>query len=75
MTDAVTDAVPDEVATWQQRPLDLVYPLVLFDALWVKIRDEGTVRNKAIHIALGVRVNGTKEVMPLWLEQKEGARF
>ena len=71
----VTDAVLDEVATWQQRPLDPVYPLVFFDALRVKIRDEGMVRNKAIHIALGVRADGGKEVLGLWLEQNEGAKF
>jgi putative transposase len=71
----VTDAVLDEVATWQQRPLDPVYPLVFFDALRVKIRDEGMVRNKAIHIALGVRADGAKEVLGLWLEQNEGAKF
>jgi putative transposase len=71
----VTDAVLDEVATWQQRPLDPVYPLVFFDAIRVKIRDEGMVRNKAIHIALGVRADGAKEVLGLWLEQNEGARF
>jgi putative transposase len=71
----VTDAVLDEVATWQQRPLDACYPLVFFDALRVKIRDEGMVRNKAIHIALGVRADGAKEVLGLWLEQNEGAKF
>jgi putative transposase len=71
----VTDAVLDEVAAWQQRPLDPAYPLVFFDALRVKIRDEGTVRNKAIHIALGVRADGQKEVLGLWIEQNEGARF
>jgi putative transposase len=71
----VTDAVLDEVAIWQQRPLDPVYPLVFFDALRVKIRDEGMVRNKAIHIALGVRADGAKEVLGLWLEQNEGAKF
>jgi len=54
----VTDAVLEEVATWQQRPLDPVYPLVFFDAIRVKIRGEGMVRNKAIHIALGVRADG-----------------
>src|SRR3546814_3180848 len=54
----VTDAVLDEVATWQQRPLDPIYPLVFFDAIRVKIRDEGMVRNKAFHIALGVRADG-----------------
>ncbi|HWU63903.1 IS256 family transposase [Sphingopyxis bauzanensis] len=71
----VTDAVLDEVATWQQRPLDPIYPLVFFDAIRVKIRDEGMVRNKAFHIALGVRADGGKEVLGLWLEQNEGAKF
>lgn len=71
----MTDAVLDEVATWQQRPLDPVYPLIFFDAIRVKIRDEGMVRNKAIHIALGVRADGAKEVLGLWLEQNEGAKF
>lgn len=71
----VTDAVLNEVTTWQQRPLDQVYPLVFFDAIRVKIRDEGMVRNKAIHIALGVRADGAKEVLGLWLEQNEGAKF
>ena len=70
---AVTDAVLDEVAAWQARPLEPVYPLVFFDALRVKIRDEGLVRNKAVHIALGVRADGTKEILGLWLEQNEGA--
>jgi putative transposase len=72
---AVTDAVLDDVAAWQARPLEPVYPLVFFDALRVKIRDEGLVRNKAIHIALGVRADGTKEILGLWLEQNEGAKF
>jgi putative transposase len=72
---AVTDAVLEEVTAWQARPLEAVYPLVFFDALRVKIRDEGLVRNKAIHIALGVRADGTKEILGLWLEQNEGAKF
>ncbi len=72
---AVTDAVLDEVATWQARPLEPTYPLVFFDALRVKIRDEGLVRNKAIHVALGVRADGTKEILGLWIEQNEGAKF
>src|ERR687890_157394 len=55
LVSAVTDAVLDEIATWQARPLEPVYPLVFFDALRVKVRDEGLVRNKAVHIALGVR--------------------
>src|SRR5918912_392764 len=72
---AVTDAVLEEVAAWQARPLEPVYPLVFFDALRVKIRDEGLVRNKAVHVALGVRPDGTEEVLGLWLEQNEGAKF
>ena len=56
-------------------PLEPVYPLVFFDALRVKVRDEGIVRNKAVHIALGVRADGGKEILGLWLEQNEGAKF
>src|SRR6476619_7335513 len=72
---AVTDAVLEEIAAWQARPLEPVYPLVFFDALRVKVRDEGRVRNKAVHIALGVRADGAKEILGLWLEQNEGAKF
>jgi putative transposase len=72
---AVTDAVLDEVAEWQNRPLDAVYPLIFFDAIRVKIRDEGFVRNKAVYIALGILPNGTKEILGLWIEQTEGAKF
>lgn len=72
---AVTDAVLEEVSAWQNRPLDAVYPLVFFDALRVKIRDEGLVRNKAIHVALGVRADGIKDILGLWIEQNEGAKF
>jgi len=72
---AVTDAVLDEVAEWQNRPLDAGYPLVFFDALRVKIRDEGFVRNKAVYIALGVMPDGTKDILGLWIEQTEGAKF
>src|SRR3712207_3761439 len=75
LVSAVTDAVLDEIAAWQARPLEPVYPLVFFDALRVKIRDEGLVRNKAVHIALGVRADGAKEILGLWLEQNEGAKF
>ncbi|MBU9313235.1 IS256 family transposase, partial [Burkholderia multivorans] len=71
----VTDAVIDEVREWQQRPLEPMYPVVFFDALRVKIRDEGVVRNKAIYLALGVRRDGTRDVLGLWIEQTEGARF
>jgi putative transposase len=72
---AVTDAVLEEIAAWQARPLEAAYPLVFFDALRVKVRDEGLVRNKAVHIALGVRADGSKEILGLWLEQNEGAKF
>jgi putative transposase len=72
---AVTDAVLEEIATWQARPLEPVYPLVFFDALRVKVRDEGLVRNKAVHVALGVRADGGKEILGLWIEQSEGAKF
>jgi putative transposase len=75
LVSAVTDAVLDEVAEWQNRPLEALYPLVFLDALRVKVRDEGTVRNKAIHVALGVRADGAKEVLGLWIEQTEGAKF
>lgn len=72
---AVTDAVLEEVAEWQNRPLDAVYPLVFFDAIRVKIRDEGFVRNKAVYIALGILPDGAKEILGIWIEQTEGAKF
>lgn len=75
LVSAVTDAVLDEVAEWQNRPLEALYPLVFLDALRVKVRDEGTVRNKAVYVALGVRPDGTKDVLGLWIEQTEGAKF
>ena len=71
----VTDAVLEQVTEWQNRPLDALHALVFFDALRVKIRDEGTVRNKAVYLALGVRPDGTKEILGLWIEQTEGAKF
>jgi len=70
---AVADAVLEEIAAWQARPLEPVYPLVFFDALRVKVRDEGILRNKAVHIVLGVRADGAKQI--LGLEQNEGAKF
>jgi putative transposase len=72
---SVTDAVLEAVAEWQGRPLDTCYPLVFFDAIRVKIRDEGFVRNKAVYIALGIQPDGTKEVPGIWIEQTEGAKF
>ncbi|WP_139217179.1 IS256 family transposase [Collimonas sp. OK607] len=71
----ITDEVLDEVAQWQQRPLETMYPIVYFDALRLKIRDEGTVKNKAVYLALGIRADGKKEVLGLWIEQTEGAKF
>ncbi len=65
----------EQVAEWQNRPLDAVHALVSFDALRVKVRDEGTVRNKAMHIALGVRPDGAKGALGLWIEQTQGAKF
>ncbi len=75
LVSAVTDAVLDEVAQWQARPLEPAYAIVYFDALRVKIRDEGTVKNKAVYLAIGVRCSGHKEVLGLWIEQTEGAKF
>lgn len=71
----VTDAVLEEVREWQNRPLDPVYPVVFFDALRVKIRDEGLVRNKAVYVALAITAEGDREVLGLWIEQTEGAKF
>ena len=71
----VTDAVLETVAEWQGRPLDACYPLVFFDAIRVKIRDEGFVRHKAAYIALGLLPDGTKEILGIWIEQTEGAKF
>ncbi len=71
----VTDSVNEDVKEWQNRPLEQVYPIVLFDALRVKIRDEGTVKNKAVYIALGTNPDGIKDVLGIWIEQNEGAKF
>jgi putative transposase len=71
----VTDAVLEEVGRWQARPLDALYAVVFFDALRVKMRDEGTVRNKAVYLAVGVSPDGRKDVLGLWIEQTEGAKF
>jgi putative transposase len=71
----VTSAVVEDVVAWQGRPLDAVYPIVYLDALVVKVRDQGVVRNKSVYLALGVTVAGSKEVLGLWIEQNEGAKF
>ena len=71
----VTDAVMETVAEWQNRPLETSYPLIFFDAMRVKIRDEGLVRNKAVYLALGVQADGTKDILGIWIETTEGAKF
>lgn len=71
----VTDAVLEEVTTWQSRPLDPLWPIVYLDAIHVKIREGGTLKTKAIHIALGVNMEGKKEVLGLWIAENEGAKF
>jgi putative transposase len=71
----VTDAVLEEVQAWQSRPLDAVYPIVYMDALFVKIRESGHVQNRAIHVVIGVTLEGQKEVLGLWTNQTEGAKF
>jgi putative transposase len=71
----VTDAVVQEVAAWQGRPLEPLYPVMFFDALRAKIRDEGLVRTKAIYLALAVLPDGTRDILGLWIEQTEGAKF
>ena len=71
----VTDAVQAEVAAWQQRALEPMYPVVFFDALRVKMRDEGTVRSKAVYLALAVLPDGSRDILGIWIEQTEGAKF
>ncbi len=72
---SVTDEVMAEVTAWQSRPLEAMYPVVFFDALRVKIRDEGVVRSKAIYLALGVQRDGSRDILGLWIESTEGAKF
>ena len=72
---SVTDAVMSEVSAWQGRPLEPMYPVVFFDALRVKIREDAVVRNKAIYLALGVLPDGTRDILGLWIENTEGAKF
>ena len=71
----VTDSVLAEVTDWQARPLETVYPVVFFDALRVKVREDNMVRNKAVYLALGVRRDGSREILGLWIETTEGAKF
>jgi putative transposase len=71
----VTEAVQEEVPAWQNRPLDELYPIVYMDALRVKIREDRQIENRAIHVAIGVNLAGTKEVLGLWATENEGAKF
>src|SRR5215468_226874 len=71
----VTEAVMEEVKAWQSRPLDEVYPILYMDALRVKVRDGGHIQNKAIHVAMGVNLEGHKEILGLWTAQNEAAKF
>lgn len=71
----VTDAVIDEVKEWQTRPLDAVYPVLYLDALHVKVKSQGRVSNKAIYLAFGINLSGTKEVLGMWASDSEGRSF
>jgi putative transposase len=71
----VTDGVIEEVQAWQSRPLEAVYPIVFFDALLVKIKDSGQIKNKAVYLALGVNMEGQKELLGMWIQETEGAKF
>jgi transposase-like protein len=71
----VVDAVAEEVLAWQQRPLEALYPVIYLDAIVVKVRDGGHVRNKAAHIAIGVDLEGIKHVLGIWVQATEGAKF
>ena len=75
LVSAVTDAVLEEVAAWQSRGLDSTYAIIFFDAIRVKIRNEGLVSNRAVYLAIGIRCSGHKEILGLWIEQTEGAKF
>jgi len=72
---SVTDAVMSEVTAWQSRPLETMYPVVFFDALRVKIREDAVVRSKAVYLALAVLPDGSKDILGLWIENTEGAKF
>jgi putative transposase len=71
----VTEEVQDEVRAWQNRPLDAIYPILYLDALYVKMRDNGHVQNRAVYVAIGINLEGCKEVLGLWTSANEGAKF
>jgi putative transposase len=72
---SVTDAVIDDARAWQSRPLDALYPIVYLDCIHVKARDTGTIRVKAVYLALGINLSGEKELLGIWIAQTEGAKF
>jgi len=71
----VTDAVMDDVREWGKRPLEDVYPIVFLDCMVLKIRDGGTVQRKALYLALGVTLDGDRDVLGMWFQETEGAKF
>ncbi|WP_407274929.1 IS256 family transposase [Dickeya ananatis] len=71
----VTDAVKEQVAEWQNRPLDAIYPIVYLDCIVVKVRHNGSVINKSVFLALGINTEGRKELLGMWLAENEGAKF
>jgi transposase-like protein len=71
----VTDEVKGLVEEWRNRPLEMFYPVIFFDALWVNIRDEGHVGKKAVYLALAIRLDGQKELLGMWIEKNEGSKF
>jgi putative transposase len=75
LVSTVTDGIMEEVKEWQNRPLEALYPIVYFDAVWLKVRDQGQVMNKAAYLAIGVGLDGLKDVLGIWLEKTEGAKF
>ena len=72
---SVTDAIIEEVKAWQSRPLEALYPIVYLDCIHVKVRDSGAVRVKAVYLALGIKLDGEKELLGIWIAQTEGAKF
>jgi putative transposase len=71
----ITDAVLEDIDAWRSRPLDAVYPVVYFDAMFVKVREDRSVRSRACYLALGVTCDGDREVLGLWWQDNEGAKF
>ena len=72
---SVTDSVMEDVRQWQNRPLDSVYPILYLDALMVKVKDQGHIINKAVYLAIGITMEGRKEILGMWIEKSEGAKF